>query len=457
MIRNSMKKFMSVVLTGAVMFGFAGCLDFGGNKKAVIEAAEVLASDMAAADASKLIKNSTLSKKSDEAAAITELLSNDNCSDDEIAFYKAVEKTIEYEVDAESVSVDKDEASVTIVFTIADYSKVLQEDFTGIDELTSAIKKADTTEVKFTAEFAKEDKEWIPDNVGSKKFMKLYDYRNAEIQLGLSAEMLKGMIDRTMSSFYLASDGKYTDTSFVEYDYYFDAEIYDYADRGEKIYFVLSKDGQSIYNSPEMTVGETSVVACRVDGNLIGLGALDYFESGKYTIDLYYAGPDGDELIDSNSIEVEKTVIPTVTTSTGGGNYTGLLDGEGEYYEFNNQDFRNYVRVAKWFDYDGYKLDDSTYSSDVLTIAFSLEVDPSCDITVDYGYYYTDQEDEDAITEALQNPVYSDTISPVTYTNGTFYDFDYQVNGEAEPGYYMLVVYESGTNNVLLYGFCILS
>lgn len=456
MIKNSLKKLISVVLTGALMLGFAGCSGFGGNKKAVIEAADALASNMQSADAAKLIKNSTLSKKSDEAVALTELLSNDLSSEDEIAFYKAVEKTIEYEIDEESVTVNKNEASVTIIFSVADYAKVLQNDFTSIDELTSAIKKADTNDIKFTAEFVKEDKEWIPDNVGSKKFMKLYDYRNAEFTLGLNADMIKSFIDKDMSGFYLTLDGSYKDTTFIEYDYYFDSAVYDYEDRDEKIYFILSKDGSQIYTGPYMNFGESTIVACRVDGDLIGLDYASYLESGNYTIDLYYAGRDGDELIDTQSVTVEKTVIPTLTSTTGG-NSTGLFDGEDEYFQFNDPSFRNYVINAKWFDYDGYKLDDNTFSSDVQTLAFSVEVVPTCNIAVDYGYYYTDQEDEDAIGEALMNPVYSNTITPTTYANGTFYDFDYAVDGEAAPGYYMFVVYEAGTSNVLLFGFCIVS
>ena len=456
MVRNSLKKAVSVLLTGAVMFGFAGCLDFGGNKKAVIEAADTLASNMASADASKLIKNSTLSKKSDEAVTLTDLLSNDNCSEDEIAFYKAVEKTIEYEIDEESVTVEKDSASVNIVFTVADYAKVLQDDFSSIDELTTAIKKADTMTVKFTAEFAKEEKEWIPDNVGSKKFMKLYEYRNAEIVLGLSADIIKGFIDESMSGFWLSED-KYIDTSFIEYDLYLDSAVYDYESRNEYMHIELSKDGSKIYTGPDIKVGESTYVVLRVDSDLIGLDPFEPFESGKYTMDLYYNGPDGNELITSNSVDVEKTVIPTVTTSSYTGTGDDLFDGEGEYFQFNDKNFRSYVLVAKWFDYDGYKLDDDVYSSDVLTIAFSLEVDPSCTMEVDYCYYYTDQEDEDSIGEALSNPVYSDTVTPTTYANGTFYDFDYQVDGEADPGYYMFVVYEAGTSNVLMFGFCVLS
>jgi hypothetical protein len=456
MIRNSLKKAVSVLLTGAVMFGFAGCLDFGGNKKAVIEAADTLASNMASADAAKLIKNSTLSKKSDEAVALTELLSNDKSSEDEAAFYKAVEKTIEYEIDEDSVTVEKDSASINIVFTIADYSKVLQDDFSSIDELTAAIKKADTMTVKFTAEFAKEEKEWIPDNVGSKKFMKLYEYRNAEIVLGLSADIIKGFIDKSLSGFWLSED-KYLDTTFIEYDLYLDSAIYDYESRNEYMYIVLSKDGIPVYTGPDIKIGESTYVVLRVDSDQAGLGAFEYFETGKYTMDLYYKGPNGDELIESNSVDVEKTVIPTINSSSNIGPTDDLFPGEGEYFDFNDRDFRSNVIVAKWFDYDGYKLDDDVYSSDVLTIAFSLEVVPSCTMEVEYCYYYTDSEDEDALSEALTNPIYSDTVTPTTYANGTFYDFDYEVNGEADPGYYVIVVFEAGTSNVLLYGFCVVS
>ena len=452
MLKNQMKKAVSVLLTGAIVFGFTGCLDFGGGKKAVIEAAGELAENMAAADASKLIKNSTLDKKSDEAVALTELLSADYGSDDAKAFYKAVEATIEYEVDEESVTVNKGEASIDIVFTMCDYSKVLQDEYTNIDDLTAAVKKAKTTEVKFTAEFVKEDKEWIPDNVGSKKFMKLYDYRNADIDFALTADMIAGFIDTTMSGFWLAEDDIYYDTDFIEYDYYFNSEVLEYSARGEMMYFTLSKDGSTLYYGPDFVFGESTNVVCRVDGNLIGLSNGEAFETGTYTISLFYIGEYGDELVDCQSCFVEKSVITTPTSS---GGYSGdTFPGEGEYYAFDDLTFRGYVINAKWFDYDGYRTGDATYSTDVQTIAFSLEVDPSCTMTVDYSYYYTDKEDRDSIGDALQNPVYSNTVSPTSYSNGTFYDIDYPVGGEAAPGFYMFVIYEAGTSHVLMYGFC---
>lgn len=178
----------------------------------------------------------------------------------------------------------------------------------------------------------------------------------------------------------------------------------------------------------------------------------DTFETGTYTISLYYVGPYGDEIVDVQSCFVEKSVVTPPTT--GGGNPGDTFPGEGEYYAFEDLTFRSYVINAKWFDYDGYRTGDAVYSTDVLTIAFSLEVDPSCNMTVDYSYYYTDKEDRDSIGEALQNPVYSNTVSPTSYSNGTFYDIDYPVGGEAAPGFYMFVIYEAGTSNVLMYGFC---
>ncbi len=450
MFRNSFKKVVSVAMTGAILLGFTGCLDFGGGKKAVIEAADTLASDMASADASKLIKNSTLDKKSDEATALTALLSGEGCTDDELAFYKAVESTIEYEIDEESVSVNKGEASVDITFTIADYDKVLQDDYTNIDDLVSAVKKAKTTEVKFTAEFVKEDKEWIPDNVGSKKFNKLYDYRFKEIVLSLNADMIRDMIDRDISQFWLTANDAYIDTSIIEYDYFFDSAVFDYTDRGEYVYFVLSKDGNAIYYSPDIDFGSSTNIECRVEASDVGY--TDAFESGSYTIELYYKGPNGDELVDSQTVSVEKTVLTPPTT--GSGRTGDTLPGEDEYYAFNDLTFRSYVINAKWFDYDGYRTGDATYSTDVQTIAFSLEVSPDCTMSVDYSFYYTDKEDRDSIGEALNNPVYSTTISPTTYSNGTFYDIDYYVGGNAAPGFYMFVIYQAGTTNVLMYGFC---
>ena len=450
MIRNSLKKTVSAVLTGAILFGFAGCMDFGGGKKAVIEAADTLASDMASASASKLIKNSTLDKKSDEAAALTDLLEGSYYSDDQLAFFKAVEGTIEYVVEEDTVSVNKNEATIDITFTIADYASVLDGDYKDIDELTSAVKKADTKDITFTAEFVKEDKEWIPDNVGSKKFMKLYDYRYSDIQLALTADMIYGFIDTTMSSFWLTSDGTYIDTTFIEYDYYFDSAVYDYANRGCYVYYDVMKDGSIIYTGDSVLFGDSTCITCRVDYDQIG-GSGYVIEAGKYTVELKML--DTGELIDSQTVTVE--VTPQTTTPTGGGGGGGnTSSGEGVYFDYYDTSFKNYVIEADWFDYDGYMIDDNVYTSDVQTIAFSIEVTSDCTKQLTYSYAWTDDASGDAIKDALNNPLYTNTVSPSSYSNGNFYDLDYAVNGQAKSGYYMLVVSDAATGNIILYGFC---
>jgi hypothetical protein len=449
MKRNSLKKAVSVFLAGTILLGFAAC-DFGGaSKKAVLEAAETLASDMASASASKLIKNSTLDKKSDEAAQLTDLLEGGDYSDDQLAFFKAVEGTIEYEIDEQSVSVNKNEASVDIKFTIADYADVLKDEFTSIDELTSAIKKADTKEVSFTAEFEKQDKEWIPSNVGGKKFIKFYDYRNAEFTLELTAEMIAAFIDRTMSDFWLASGGKYTNTNFIEYDYYFDSEVYEYAERGIYLNYRLLKDGSVVFTSEDILFGESTNISCRIESTDLGIGAMEAIEAGKYTIEL--VNKDGD-VIDSVSIDVE--YVPQPSGNGGGGNGGGgnTSSGEGVYFDYYDASFKNYVIEADWYDYDGYMTGANTYSSDVLTIAFSIQVTSDCTKQLTYFYAWTDKADGDAVKDALNNPLYTGTASPVQYTNGTFYDFDYPVNGNAQKGYYMLVV--SDASGIILYGYC---
>jgi len=457
MLRNKLKKAASVFLTGSILFSLAGCLDFGGGKKAVLEAAEVLASDMAAADADALIKNSTLSKKSDEAVALAALLDDLLYSEDQSAFFKAVEGTIEYEIDEDSVSVSKGEGSVDIIFTIADYASVLDDVYTDIDELTSAVKKADTEEIKFTAEFVQEDKEWIPDNVGSKKFMKLYGYRSAEFSLTLTGEFIASFIDPTMSGFWLATDNVYVDTGFIEYNFYFDSAVLDYADRGEQLQYAFFKDGSCIYTSEPVTFGESTNIQSRIMVTDVDDCGLLVFDAGSYSVSLSTVS--GDHIY---SADVSVEVTPESTGVIGGGDGgngggdggTTVSDGEGVYFEFLDMDFKQYVLGADWMDYDSAMIDDNTYTTDVQTIGFSMQVTSDCTRTLNYSYGYTEDESEEGISEALQNPVYTGASVPVEYTNGFFYDFDYEVNGEAQSGYYIFIISDAETGDFILYGFC---
>ena len=449
-MKISLKKILSVAVTGTMLLGSAGCLKTTDNKKDVIKAAEALASEMASANADGIIKNSTLNTKSDEATDIYEILDGDY-SDDQLAFFKAVEETITYEIDEDSCDVEKDEATVDIIFTIADYDTVLEAEYTDIDELIAAVEKADTKEITFIADFVKEDKEWIANNVGSKKFMELYDYRNAEFSFALTPEMIAEFIDRDLSSFWLAEGGVYTDTTFIEYDYFFDTEALDYADKDVFVYFMLLKDGTDIYDSDVIQFGVADCITCRVDLEQLSFASSDVFDAGTYTIRLLTTDS---QLIDEETVTVEVTPEPEPTETVETEPVVVSNDGEGVFYAYNDETFKSYVIEAKWFDYDGYKTGDYQFSADVETIAFSLKVTDDCDKTVSYYYAFTDDPTESSVTEAINNCEYSNTISPTSYSNGNYYDIDYPIDGNAIPGYYMFYVTDAETDNVLIYGYC---
>ena len=442
-----LKKTASVIMTGALLLSLTSCLDFGGGKKAVLEAAQTFGENVASANADAIIKGSSLDKKSKEATVLNDLFTKDGKSDDDIEFYKAVEKTIEFEIDEESYTSKKGTASVDIVFTIADYESVLGTEYTKIEDLTAAVKKADTKEIKFNAEFVKnDDKEWVVDNI-NKKFMKLFDYRNEKIELALTSDMVKGFIDRNMSSFWLADDGKYKDTLFIEYNYYFSSEVLDYKDRGVKIFFKLLKDGNEVFTGEEETFGVSTNVKCKVSNENLGLKNNEYLEAGSYEIDLYMKDLNGEQLIDKISVSVEKSA-PKPETKT--------LQGEGDYFTFRNSDFKKYVLACGWLNTDNTLKNAKTYSKDVKKMCFSFKVDPSCTAELDYAYYYSEKSDKASLEAAMKTAVFHASVKPKQFTEGYFYDFLYQMD-QAKTGVYVIAVFEHGTNNVIMIGYVTVS
>ena len=448
MFSNRLKKAISVFMTGAVLLSCSGCLNSGGGKKAVIEAADKLASNMISANAGKLIKGSTLDKDSTEADDLKSILDDGNASKNQKAFSNAVEDSMEYEIDERSCKINRNKASVDIIFTFPDYDEVLQDTYKNIDALTKALKKADTFEQPFTAEFEKVDGEWIPSNVATKEFLEFYAYKNAELKLELTAEMIRSFINRTLSGFWLAQENFYIDTNFIQYDFFFDSVVYDYVDLGLMLHFNLYKDGEIIYTSPDIHFGESTNIPCRVDADDLGLGFFDLFDTGLYSIELVM--PDG-ESIDTFSVNV--LMSDPFTNPGGGGSGSGsTMDGEWIYYVFVDEAFRQSVLEAGWIDYDdnGSLTGDYIYSDDVETMAFKIKVEGNFDKTLYYQYGYA--KDENSIEDALQNPLYTDVSNRKSEAGENYYIFDYEPL-EVKEGYYIFVVADD-EDNMLMYGFC---
>ena len=277
--------------------------------------------------------------------------------------------------------------------------------------------------------------------------MKLFDYRNEKIELALTSDMVKGFIDRNMSSFWLADDGKYKDTLFIEYNYYFSSEVLDYKDRGVKIFFKLLKDGNEVFTGEEETFGVSTNVKCKVSNENLGLKNNEYLEAGSYEIDLYMKDLNGEQLIDKISVSVEKSA-PKPETKT--------LQGEGDYFTFRNSDFKKYVLACGWLNTDNTLKNAKTYSKDVKKMCFSFKVDPSCTAELDYAYYYSEKSDKASLEAAMKTAVFHASVKPKQFTEGYFYDFLYQMD-QAKTGVYVIAVFEHGTNNVIMIGYVTVS
>ena len=449
MFWNPLKKTIAAVMTGAMMLSLAGCLDLGGDKKAVIEAADTLASYMKSANAGKLIKNSTLDRDSDEADMVDSILDDGKLSKDQNAFSNAVEDTIEYEIDEKSCKITKNTATVDIIFTLADYTEVLEDEYKNVDALVKALKKADTFEYVFTAEFEKDDKEWIPSNVGSKKFLKFYDYRIARFNLALSPDMILSFVNWDLSGFWLAEENLYVDTPFIQFDYFFDSVVYDYADRGIYLHFVLYKDGEPVYTSPDMLFGESTNMPCKVVAADVDSISGEFFDTGSYSIELCM--PDG-TMIDSQSVNVFK--YEYAAPPSGGGSGSGSdIEGENIYFAFFDNTFKQYVLDAGWIDYedDGTLTNDFTYSTDVKTIAFAIKVSDAYDKPISYTFSFA--ESEDGINDALQNPEYTGTAKREQIDDEWYYVFSYEID-DVQKGFYFFYTSDPSSGTLLMYGFC---
>jgi len=123
---TGLRKVAAATLVGTMALSFASCALFGANKKEIVEAADEFASTLLKQDAGKIIKLTNEKKDSDNAEALEMIFDESMYSDEQNEFNKAVADTISYEIDEDSVEVDKEEASVDVTFTMVDYEKALK-------------------------------------------------------------------------------------------------------------------------------------------------------------------------------------------------------------------------------------------------------------------------------------------------------------------------------------------
>ena len=313
-MKTNITKIFSLTVAAAITTSCASCSmipGMGSSAKTedIVDAADSFASALVKCDASKIIKLTNEEKDSDAAEDLEVLFGNEDYTDEQIAIADAVADTIEYEIDEESVKIDKDEASIDITFTMADYEAVLEGEFSDVDEAVAAISDCDdTAEVEVTFEFALEDDEWLISNLGDKAYGKLYGFYGLDVSFMPDLAALVVYTDI------------YADYNYVYLSVVFTENVSDYID---DMTFDVFLDGELLYGD-QTPYGDGDYIWCdlTVDGPL---------ESGTYTVTCYY----GDTVIASDYIDVDNsgsTVISGDPTDAEGDVYLCEMEF-GEYLE----------------------------------------------------------------------------------------------------------------------------
>lgn len=313
-MKTNITKIFSLTVAAAITTSCASCSmipGMGSSAKTedIVDAADAFASALVKCDAGKIIKLTNEEKDSDAAEDLEVLFGNEDYTDEQIAIADAVADTIEYEIDEESVKIDKDEASVDVTFTMADYEAVLEGEFSDSDEAVAAISDCDdTAEVEVTFEFALEDDEWLISNLGDKAYSKLYGFYGLDVSF---MPDLAALVDYT---------DIYADYNYVYLSIVFTENVSDYID---DMTFDVFLDGELLYGD-QTPYGDGDYIWCdlTIDGPL---------ESGTYTVTCYY----GDTVIASDYIDVDNsgsTVISGDPTDAEGDVYLCEMEF-GEYLE----------------------------------------------------------------------------------------------------------------------------
>ena len=318
-------RLLAAAVAGTVALSCASCSmipGMGSSAKTedIVDAADAFASALVKCDAGKIIKLTNEEKDSDAAEDLEVLFGNEDYTDEQIAIADAVAGTIEYEIDEESVKIDKDEASVDVTFTMADYEAVLEGDFSDVDEAVAAISDCDdTAEVEVTFEFALEDDEWLISNLGDKAYGKLYGFYGLDVSF---MPDLAALVDYT---------DIYADYNYVYLSVVFTENVSDYIN---DMTFDVFLDGELLYGD-QTPYGDGDYIWCdiTVDGPL---------ESGTYTVTCYY----GDTVIASDYIDVDNSGSTVISGDP--------TDAEGDVYlcEMDFGDFLADYLVDSGYDVD---------------------------------------------------------------------------------------------------------
>ena len=407
------KKIAASAMAATMIMSMTGCSLLGGGKakQEVLDAADSFASNLCALKTSKV--TGAMADLDDDQIEEIEF-GFEAISSDEIL--SAIASTLAYEIDEDSVEADakKGEASVDVVFTYVDadavYEDVIDDDGDEDDFIDALGDSDDVVEVEVTIEFTLDDDEWLVDDAKLKIFEKVFAFCEADYTF--TPVVSAALVSDSSRWYYTDSDNYYSATSSIEYDI---IPVDEAQDIEWNFYYEIYYNGGLVYTSDdcvdqgywiEAYFGTTYNGATEEDG---------YLAPGDYRCVMYTL--DGDVLADATC---------EVAAATVSGGSTGTISDIAYAWE-------NGIN-AYWYTYatGGDSMAEGIYDVSETTIEYTCQVIDE-NTFADFPMYYEVYYSATGSTDDAEF-IYSNTIYPTSYSNGYFYEFQY--NGTLEEGSY---------------------
>ena len=425
------KKTTSLLLIAVLVATICSCNLFAADPNEIINAADIYSSCICYLDADRIIDN-TSDVPENVSQSLKQKLSLSDLDYDQAIVKRTIAETITYQIDSESVTTAYNSGSCDVTFTMIDYESAIGN-LTGfsVAYLEALNNCTESKSYKITLDFIKVDGRWLATSDCISRLDNIYAFLPTEYLFGPDTPDL---FDGT--SWLFSSNGSYENTDWIELDVWFTENP------ETSLYYVVSQDGQELFTSEAQSF---EGLYFRAPFNA-DLGAatteLGFIEPGDYTISVYRS----DGLLiaeDSTGITIDETKDPVgITEVPGNASYT-----------INDPEFATILSIG-WWDYDGTMLSDDVYGFDTNTIALSIRLN-SDSPAVYYAVYFIPDLDADIQDIDYSNPVYTDTIEPVIYPEGTsYYNIDYTPD-TMEAGIYLVVIAgDSSLNNPYITAFC---
>ena len=299
MKQGFLRKAAVAVLAGAMVLSCASCALLQGagekDKEEIIDLANDVAKALVKMDGEKVVKFADDFDSDDNPDFANALLETREFTENDVVLINTIADTLKYEIDEDSVNIDKDKASVDVTFTMVDYETVIESgDYSDIDEVVAALQESDDTkEVEITFEFTKDGDDWVLSNLDDKAYGKLYDFCFYEADLGPD---LTSLITSTE-----ILDGSYCIDAYI----YFSEDISGY---DAQFTFDVFYEGVPIASDVDAYVIGTYVWCDYCDPNCEDLA------SGEYEFAVKCNGAD---LTSMTITMVNEEIQPTSSTASG--------------------------------------------------------------------------------------------------------------------------------------------